>query len=270
MIRAVALCFAVAIAPVMASADANFTRLYDALEMDAYIGITREEGMDDFGPLSQDMLGQDPDTVLTEQVKEIYDPARMRNTVETEMQKSLTGNQIEGAVLFFTSATGQRIVELELAARRAMTDPSVEEAARHAWALAEEEKPWMVARIKDLVEASDLVDRNVAGALNSNLRFYEGLADGGSLQLSESEMLTEVWAQEPSIREDTADWIGAYLLLSYQPLSDADIHAYITFWRSPPGKALNAAMFEGFNQLYDDISYATARILALRIGSQEL
>lgn len=270
MIRALILSASLLLSPVVAAADAGFARLYDILELDAYIDVTRSEGLEDFTPLAQDMLGRTPDSVVTRQISEVYDPQRMRHTVQTQMQNMMTPQDIEGAVLFLGSDTGQRVIELELAARNAMSDPGIEVAARQAWAIAQEEKPWLVERIRELSDVSDLVDRNVAGALNSNLKFYEGLADGGKLDLSETEMLTEVWAQEPAIREDTADWLGAYLLLAYQPLSEADIQAYLTFWHSPPGKALNAAMFDGFNRLYDDISYATARVLALHMGSQDL
>ena len=121
-----------------------------------------------------------------------------------------------------------------------------------------------------MIEVSDLVDRNVTGALNSNLRFMQGLVDGGGIDISQSDLLRDVWAQEPEIREETEIWLGAYLLLALKPLSEAEIENYITFWQTGPGRALNAAMFDAFNMMYDGLSYATARTLALHMGSEEL
>ena len=49
-----------------------------------------------------------------------------------------------------------------------------------------------------------------------------------------------------------------------------EIETYIAFWETETGAALNNAMFTSFNQLYDGLSYATARVIALRTGSEEL
>ncbi len=270
MMRTIVLATALVLAPLVATADAAFTRMYDLLSLDTYLEITRAEGIEDFTPLSEDMIGLPPDAVLSEQIAQIYDMARLNDLLIDVMRPALSAQDVAGVTLFAQSQTGQQIISLEIAARRAMSDPDIEAAARAAWAQAEEDRPWLAARVKELIDVSDLVNRNVAGALNSHLRFYQGLADGGALDMPEDDMLMLVYGQEPDIRADTSEWLGGYLMLAYDPLDEETVEKYITFWSTPPGKALNAALFDGFNSLYDEISYATARILAVRMGAQEL
>lgn len=270
MIRA-ALCAAVlCAAPVVALADARLTQLTDLLRIDGYIEITREEGLADFPALTEDFLGHGPDSVMLAQIEDVYDVAKMREAVRQSMADRLTDAQIDAAILFFGSEIGEDISLVELAARRAMSDPQLEEAARSAWEAAPETDPELAAQIEEIIAVSDLIERNVAGALNSNFRFMQGMADGNGTELSQSDLLAEVWAQEEMIRADTESWLGAYLLLSYQPLEPDDVDTLIAFWSTDVGRALNAALFEGFDGLFEGISYATARIIALRIGSEEL
>lgn len=270
MIRATLFAIALLCAPLSAQADAALTRLYDLLELDAYLDITRIEGLEDADELSQDMLGRPADPGFVEFVSRLYDPTRMRDAVFAVLEDTLSDSDIDAALIFFESTTGARITELEVAARRAIMDPALEEATRRAWFLAEEEQPWLVARISEIIEANDLIERNVAGALNANLRFYQGLAEGGAFDLEEGEMLADVWGQEEEIRADTIGWMGGYLLLAYEPLEEQDFTDYLGFWTTQTGRALNGAVFEAFNLLYDDISHGLGRIIALEMGTQEL
>lgn len=270
MIRAALLSAVLTLAPLASYADARLTQLIDLLNIDAYIDITRTEGLRDAPVLAQEFLGQAPDPVLDRQLLDIYDTERMRETVRQVMASTLTPDVIDAALLFVGSETGQRIASLELAARRAMSDPAIEEAAKEAWARAPEERAELVDRIGAVIAASDLIERNVTGALNSNLRFMQGLSDGSATEVPMRDVLADVWAQEESIRADTEEWLGAYLLLAFQPLPEGDLESYIRFWETAPGRALNGAMFDAFNQMYDGLSYATARVIALRLGSEEL
>lgn len=270
MIRALIVSAALICAPLTAQADVRLTQLFDLLNLDAYVEITQQEGISDFPLLAESFLGHLPDPVMMAQIDAVYDPARLSETVRQAMEAALTPDEVAAALIFMDSATGEKIASLELAARRAMSDPDIEEAALDAWTRAQAENNPLVAQIEQIKEVSDLVDRNVTGALNSNLRFMQGLADGSGLDSPQGDLLADIWSQEPAIRADTEDWLGAYLMLAFQALTDAEIRDYIAFWDTVPGRALNAAMFDAFNQMYDGVSYATARVLALYMGSQEL
>lgn len=270
MIQRLSLVLILLFAPVAGLANADLARLIDLIEVDTYITIAREEGLGEVESLSEDMLGQGASAVFQDQMARIYDAERMKDSVYAALETGLSQAEIEAALAFFATDQGARIIELEVAARRAMLSEEIEDAAERAWIVAEEESPWLVARIREISTATDLVEQNVSGALNSNLRFYQGLADGGALQLSEDEMLAEIWGQEETIRLDVDLWLNAYLLLAYQPLSETDITDYQAFWNSAAGQALNLAVFGGFNQMYEDLSYATGRVIALNMTTQDL
>ena len=92
--------------------------------------------------------------------------------------------------------------------------------------------------------------------MTSNYAFYTGLADGSAFpfEMTQSDILRDVWDQEEEIRADTTDWVFSFTALAYQPLSDAQLAEYVAFSRSPEGQALNAALFTTFNDLFADIS----------------
>ena len=124
--------------------------------------------------------------------------------------------------------------------------------------------------VTDFVQANDLVEANVTGALNASFQFYAGLVDGGALEMSEREILDEVWSQEPETRADSREWLYAYLLMAYEPLPEGDLEAYVDLSSSPEGKAMNRALFAGFNTMYDNISYALGLAAAKQMQAQEL
>ena len=111
---------------------------------------------------------------------------------------------------------------------------------------------------------------NVAGGLTANLRFYRGLAEGGAIEMSEAEMLSEVWSQEAEVRADTEEWLMAYLLMAYAPLSDAEIAEYVALSGTPAGQELNRALFAGFDGMYADLSYALGLAVALQMKGEDL
>ena len=56
------------------------------------------------------------------------------------------------------------------------------------------------------------------------------------------------------IRRTTTEWVMSFLLLAYQPLSDADLETYIAFSQTPAGQDMNRAVFNAFDQMFIDIS----------------
>ncbi len=256
--------------PACAFANAQLARLMDLIAVDQYVEISQSEGLAEAGSLSQDMLGRPAGAAFMQQMRGIYNASRMRATIEGALSDLLTPEEIDIAILFFGSDVGQRITELEVTARRAMSDEDVESAARDAWEQAAEFAPELKEKIEAVKVEIDLVERNVAGALNSNLKFFQGLRDGQALDMSEEDVLAQVWSGEPDIRADTEGWLGGYLLLAYRPLEDGDLDRYLTFWKTPQGQALNTAVFEGFNRLYDEIAYATGRVIAVNMSSEDL
>ena len=82
--------------------------------------------------------------------------------------------------------------------------------------------------------------------------------------------MLDVWAQEDGVREDSAEWIGAYLLTAYQPLEPDQLDRYIALWRTEEGKELNRALFAVFDRMYEELSYLLGRAMAQHMRSQKL
>ena len=116
------------------------------------------------------------------------------------------------------------------------------------------------------------MENNVVGAMNSNYAFYAGLADGGAFpeDLTEEEILTDVWSQEEMIREDTSEWLYSYLSLAYRPLTEEDLAAYVAFSETEAGGALNRALFASFDEMFVAQSLALGLSAARFMAAQEL
>lgn len=106
-----------------------------------------------------------------------------------------------------------------------------------------------------MIEAADLLEMNVAGALSGNLAFMTGMAATGAYgAVPDNQLLSDVWAQGTTIRADTSTWLYSYLGLAYSPLTEAEMESYIRFWESPAGQRLNAALFAAFDTVFRDVS----------------
>jgi hypothetical protein len=244
--------------------------LMRALQVDAMLDVMHIEGIAYGEDLGRDMLPGGGSAQWDALLAQIYDTDKMADVVRMGFADALGDTDTEPLTAFFDADLGRRIVDLELSARRAMIDDTVEQAARETYiALRGDDDP-RLAQINRFVEVNDLLEANVAGALNASFQFYSGLVDGGGMAMSESEILSDVWSQETETRDDTQEWVFAFLLLAYESLTDAELETYITLSESQEGRALNRALFAGFNAMYDEISYALGLAAAQQMQQQEL
>jgi hypothetical protein len=246
--------------------------LADALGMDDLLPIMREEGLVYADELAADMFPGRTGGFWDAEVDRIYRVDRMEEAMVATLAAELDGAEIAALRDFFESDLGRRIVGLEVSARRALLDPAVEEASRAALERLRDEAPGRMALLRRFVEANDLVEQNVVGALNSNLAFYRGLADGEAFDgtLSEEDMLRDVWAQEPEIRSETVEWVYSYLGMAYRPLEDAALERYVALSETPEGVALNAALFAGFDRMFNRISRELGRAAARMMAGEDI
>lgn len=248
--------------------------LTDVMMMDQVMAVMRDEGLDYGSTLEEEMFAGRGGARWKSVVAGIYDPARMRRNFDAALTKELAdaGGDLSQIEAFFGSARGQRALTLEIDARRALLDPDTEDAAKVTWADMAGGDTKRAGLIRAFAEANDLVESNVAGALNANLAFYRGLAESGSFpeDMTEEQMLSDVWEQEPQIRSETESWIFPFLALSYQPLSDSDLEAYIAFSQSAAGKRMNAAMFAAFDVVFSQISQDLGRAAADQMKGEDI
>jgi hypothetical protein len=256
------------------SLAARLATLSDTMQVGPIIDVMHDEGLAYGTTMAADLFQGAPDARWGQVVAGIYDAQAMKDVFNTHFAAALAAHPAELAAIedFFGSARGQRILQLEVTARRALLDTAIEDAAKVAAEdMAVDHDP-RLALLKDFVTAGDLIEMNVTGAMNANLAFYQGMAESGAYgkEMTEDQILTDVWDEEPKVRADTEDWLIPYLAMAYQPLSDADLEAYTAFWESDAGHALNAALFASFDVMFTDISRNLGRAAAKQMQGDDI
>lgn len=252
-----------------AAAQGRAAALWDALKLDEVIEVMRGEGIAHAEELEETLFPGRGGAGWRREVAAIHDRARMRDWVASRLDGALGEGAAAAMLDFFTGDLGRRIVALEIGARKAIRDGEAEAAAIAA---ARRLPPARRAHITDFIDANDLLERNVVGAMNANLAFYRGLAEGGAFDgaLTEERILADVRASAPEIRAETEAWLYGFLGLAYGPLSDAELDRYVALSESGAGQALNAALFTAFDGLHERISRDLGRRAAGYLSSEEL
>lgn len=256
----------------VAQSVAPVDTLFRALGLPEIIEIMREEGIAYGTDLDADLFEGRGGVSWAAVVEEIYDLQRMTDTVRNRMDAELAAEDLSPMIGFFMSDRGRRIVQLEISARRAQLDKRVEAASRDALAAMVADNDPRFGLLEEFAEVSELIDSNVVGAMNSNYAFYVGLTESGAFsgEMTEEEILSDVWSQEDAIRLETEDWLYAYLALAYQPLSDDDLQTYTAFFRTREGTVLNRAIFTAFDEMFVAVSLALGRGASRFLAGQEL
>ncbi len=248
----------------------DMAALFSALDIEGTIAVMRDEGLAHGKDVGDDMLREAETLGWMTTVARIYDADRMLELVRTQMAQALDDTDLAPLLAFFRSERGQQVIRLELEARRAFMDADVEAAAKARLEEGAADDAPLLDAIGIIIDDSDLIEKNVTGALNSNLMFYRGLADGGASDLGEQDILNDVWAQEEDLRTDTVGWLNSFLMTAYAPLDAEVLDDYAALYRTPEGRALNRAMFMAFNRMYDELSYLLGRAVAGQLESSPL
>lgn len=242
--------------------------LSEALLLPEIVDVMAREGQAYSEELAESLFGgAPPPASWAAAVDAIYDPSRMEARILDGLEASLEGTDVAAMTDFYAAEPGRTFAALEVSARESMLDGDVEQAAKEAAAVAMADEDPRLDLLARYDEAIDLVDSNVAGALNASFAYYMGLMDGGATDggVSAEDILLDVRASEPRVRADTTEWVYSFLLMAYAPASDADIEALIGFAETEAGQDLNAALFTTFDALFEDVSrelgLAAARVL---------
>ncbi|QCO55010.1 DUF2059 domain-containing protein [Pseudorhodobacter turbinis] len=279
---AVACCFGVApvgqgmagpLHPVQQTAD-SMTDLMDVLQIDAVLDVMRLEGLRYGSEMEADLFPGKGGAAWQQGVALIYDLPTMRTRFEIAFAAQFaTGEEdIPAIIAFFGTDLGQRILTLEVDARTSLMDEAVEDAAAAQVDEMMAEAAPRFGVLQQFADVNELIDMNVSGAMNSNLAFFMGMAEVGGFarDMSQQEMLMDVWSQEPDIRAQTESWIYPYLVLAYGALSEADMAKYLAFSQSPAGRKLNLALFGAFDQVFASISHDLGRAAASRMIGEDI
>ena len=254
MIR-IALFFCLALPSMsLAATEEELDALHQALRTEELMVVLSDEGIAQSEELRDEMFPGRSQLGWRVMIASIYSPQRLETTFRAAFDTALQDVNVE-PLLSFYAGEGGRIAALELDARRAISSDDVEEAARQAFAELRVTDTDRVALLEEFAELNRLVDRNVAGALNANLAFFRGLGSGQGFEMPEDQIVNDVWAREAEIREDTEGWIFGYMTFAYEPLSDAQLQSYVDMTATDAGRALNRALFAGFDALFQSVSF---------------
>ncbi|MDG4648816.1 hypothetical protein P6F26_10210 [Roseibacterium sp. SDUM158017] len=244
--------------PPLSERAPHVEEMLEALHLYEVLAIMASEGIEAARTLEADMFPGEGGAAWSAEAHRIHGEDRMTGLFEDAFPlDALSEEEVAQVTAFFTAEPGARIADAEVEARRAFLDPRAEDMANAAFRAAIAEGDPRIELLTGFIEANDLVERNVAGALNSNFAFYRGLADGGAfeVEIPEDLMLSEVWAQEPQLRRDTIEWLYSFQLSAYDDLSDSDLEAYVAFSGTEAGQALNAALFAAFDTMFEQLSH---------------
>lgn len=250
--------------PFQLSASGELTReMLSQMRFGEIVTIMREEGISDSRELPKDLMMGQVGASWEHALSSIYDIEMMTQTVESLFLGSLGSKNLEGILEFVSSAAWQTAMDLELAARHAMLAPEIEQMAYDSYYQALSKNTRLVRDLEALVDSADLVEQNVVGALNGMYQFNLGLVDGGlEMGYTEDELLAQIWTEEESIRNDVSEWMFAFLMLAYDSIERQMLLEQIRFFQTSEGRRLNAAMFDAFDGMLNDITYQLGFALA--------
>ena len=246
--------------------------LFDALGLPDIVDIMREEGVVYGAQIGTDLFPNQVSPAWRATVETIYDSSAMHASVEAAFIHALDNQDVTPMVAFFSSDLGKTLVSLEVSARRALLDDTVDQASKDVATVAKFNNTERFQLVDAFVQTNDLIEINVAGAMNSNVAFYMGLMAGGAMDeaLTQDQILNDVWDQAADIRANTSEWVYGFLPLAYDPVSAADLETYTAFSASDTGVALNGALFAAFDFMFDSISFALGREAARVMAGQDL
>ena len=257
------------VSPLHAASEAELDELYAALRADELLRIMADEGITEGEDLRDSMLGGQGGIGWNGALATIYAYPQMEAEFRATFDAELAEADVTPLLDFYAGDIGAAVALYELEGRRAMSKDEVEAAAKSAFAEMDEDSR-RFQLLTRFITLNDLVEYNVAGAMTSNLAFFQGLAEGGGVEMPEEEMLATVWGREDEIRADTEDWVGAYLTFTYDRLSDDDLAAYIDLSETKAGRALNRALFAAFYEVYKRISFDLGKSVSSFMVTEEL
>jgi hypothetical protein len=268
MTRLIAMAAAVCLAA--GDARAEPAGIWDILRMDDVVDVMSEEGRHYGDYLAEQFFEKGGGPTWDARVAGLYDADGMTSEIRPHFTGMFEGVDTGELEEFFASDLGQRIVRYEIEARRTLLDPEAEAAAAEGFEALGEQDPARRDLIRDFIEVNDLVEMNVASSLTFTYAFNLGLLDGGMEDMTEDEALSDAWAQEDTVREDTLRWLGAQLSVAFAPLSDEELGAYVEISETEAGEALNSALFRAFEPTFTRIARGLGEGVARSIGGHDI
>jgi len=244
------------------------TELFDALNMADIISIMQDEGKRDAAGTIEIYTGQMVDDGLNARIDAIFDKTEMQIVLINKTSEKMTDTQIATATEFLNSDVGARANTLETTARRAISDDTIEDYALSQFNDVTELPRY--TQFRDIIDALDLIDQNTYGAMGAQYVFMTQLGQSDQMALTDADINELLRAGEAELRDGIREWLYGFFNMAYAPLSDKDLATYVAFQKSEAGKALNTALFAGFNELSVRHAEKMGRLIAELMQVQDL
>ena len=256
--RRLALSLAFCVFALTAQADTEGERLFDAMGIPALVAAFAEDGRQTIPEIDAGFLGGQGGDVFFETAQRLYDPARIEAELRSSFIRRVDPQDARQALVFFDSAQGQRIVELEVQARQAIVDDAVEAAAKAA-----SDSPG--AEVERLSSVRDLVEVNTDISVAARFAFYDGFHAAAP-----STDTPDVEGQRGTIAEETRAWITGYYMLVASAVEDDDLDIYAAFWETDVGQGVDAALSQAFEESYVALSYGLGQTVGRLMPQNDL
>lgn len=233
------------------------------MRFDELAVVTREEGLvanatllEDFGLLSDDPAWQ-------ERLTTIFTVERIQSLFEAGFAEAFHPRSTKEALDFLKDPDWITIVSLQNDASIAVLDPDTEAASIEVYWKHVDKNSKRLALIEELIETVDLIEQNMAAAMNGMITLNQGMTSVlPELGFPDEELFAFFLEEESSMRADIAESLSSFFLMTYEPLSDQVLRDQIAFWGTQAGRDLSNAMMRGYDAVYDSLTYDLGRAMA--------
>lgn len=246
-------------------ADEITDRLMQAIQAPKLLSQLAIEAEASAGDLDEDFLAGQGGDLVANTARQLNAPDRVLPILAGEITRLMSRDDRLAVTSFFESDLGQRLVDLEIAARVAIFDDALLDTVKGR-VLETGVRPL----ITEIIETSDLVERNVADGLSVLEQFYRGRQSGGMTDLTGAEIGSFLAELEDGIRIETQGWLDGFMTLAYSPIEDRDLQIYADFWKTEAGQAFDKALFGAFLKVMSDNSFAMGQLVGRIQASDEI
>lgn len=248
----------------------TFGQLYAALNLQEIVAIMRQEGLEEAEATKEIYLKNIRKDSFNSAIDALYSEAFMETQLRSGLKTALSEDDAEIALAFYQTQLGALASKLETSARAAISNDAVEEMAVSVANDALQAGNKRAKLLKNAVTDMELTEYNLSGAFSARFAFLSGLAEAEELGITQDQIINLIAQDREALRDEIDQWVLGFVFMTYRPLSDEELSQYLAFLLSTPGKALNRALFEVFNELSTQNAGQLGKLLAAAIQAREL
>jgi hypothetical protein len=241
-------------------------RLHDLIATERLFAVLAQEYVAMAQSMQQaepGMLGEDWLRAMTA----LYDARAMEALYRQALDARLAARPdvTDEIVTFAQSDLGREIIAREIETRAAMLDPDWTPVAPPA-----KDAELLLATVASVIEGFDLVEGNVASALNAHLDDARGFFEALEMPFDTPEMVTALYASEPELRETTEGWLRDFLITAYAGLSPEALDLLARQSRDPLHRAFVRAQMAAFEAAFEGRAHEAGVLRGLALRSSSL